>query len=207
MKSSRWSAVAVLALLPFGAALADYADPSATPPAAIVAQRTVEHESFVESAHHALKAATRTSRELAVALENARRNQDMLLVTCLNDALETSRTAHADAVALLAKMAATKSAAQARALAGEINRINQLLNSALQNASGCEGDDEEGDGVQVLIDDSESSTLDPATNNPDVFSPTEPPPASVPPVQPPTVDVMEPGTDMPMTPPAASPMR
>lgn len=203
---SRWSALALLTLLPFGAALADYADQS-RPPVPVLPQRSVEHESLVESAEQAVSAAARTARELAVAIENARRSQDMLLVTCLTDARETVRGAQADAMKTLTAMGATKNVEQARGLVPQINRTNQLLNSTLQNAASCEGDEEDESGVKVTVDELESSTTDPGFDGPGGLSPIAPPPTSVPPGVPPTVDVMEPGTDVPMTPPTASPMR
>jgi hypothetical protein len=200
----RWPALAALTLLPFGAALADYADQSKPVAPLVQPERTVEHSSLIQSAEQSLSHATRTARELSIALENARRDQDMLLVTCLADAVETVKAAHAGAVVTLGLMNATANADQARGHVSRITRANQQLMSALQNAARCEGEegDEDGDGTSVVVlDEASDPTIDPG--GPAIDGPIGGPVA----LPPPTVDVMEPGTDIPMTPPTASPMR
>lgn len=200
----RWSVLAVITAFPLGAALADYTDTQATAAPLPQAQRTVEHESFLESAKQSVDHATQTAHEIAVALENARRNQDMLLVTCLSDALENVRKAQGDAIKTLAAMTATRTEADARALGPDIMRTNQALLSGMQNATRCQSSDDK-EGAGLLLDPEVESTLDPggAASAPA----SDLPPGTLPPSTLPTVDVMEPGTDMPMMPPTASPMR
>lgn len=203
----RWSGLAVLTLLPMGAALADYADQSQ--PAVLVpaVPRSVAHESFLESAQQSVQHATQTERELAIALQNARRDEDMMLATCLEDAFETARKAQTDAIKTLATMSAAKTEAEARALGPDIMRANQAIMSATQNATRCESGKGDGNGVLLELDADFEATLDPGSDGPGADLGGLEPPVTSPPAMPPTVDVMEPGTDLPPTPPTASPMR
>jgi len=206
----RWPALAALTLLPFGVALADYG--AAAPPAATTppAERSVEHASFIESAEQSLGHATRASRELSVALENARREQDMLLVTCLSEALESIAPVHQQAIATLGAMNATRTEGDARALTPQIVQANQQIIVLLENAARCEGDAEGATSTTLFIDRSNASTTEPGGSRvgarPGSFNPN-PLPTVVPPATLTTINVMEPGTDTPYTPPTGSPMR
>jgi hypothetical protein len=201
----RWQVVAALSILPFGAALADYADLSKAPAPAAAIERTVEHQSLLDVAEQSVEHATQSTRELAIAVENARRAQDMLLVTCLSDALETVRATQADAIANLGRMGATTTVAEARALSANVGEVGKELHAALENAARCKSTAEAEDGETVVsVEVSDDSTLDPGFGPGPGLPGINPPP---PVIAPPIIDVMEPGTDMPPVPPTASPMR
>jgi hypothetical protein len=202
----RWQLLAALSILPFGAALADYADLSKPASPAPQVERTVEHESLIEIAQQGLDHATQSAHELSIALQNARRDGDMVLVTCLNDALETVRAVETDAIANLGRMNGTKTVVEARALSASLAAASKELHEAMENAAKCAtSDGTEGSETVVSFEIDGDSVFDPTTNGPSIGLPDigTPPAAS----QPPTIDVMEPGTDMPMVPPTASPMR
>jgi hypothetical protein len=200
----RWQVLAALSILPFGAALADYADLSkpAAPPAAI--ERSAEHQSLLEVAEQSLEHATQSAHELAIAVENARRDQDMLLLTCLNDALDTVRAAQADAIANLGRMNATKTVAEARAVSSSVGDVGKELHEAMENASRCASTDQAQDGKTMVTVEMDGTTFDSDFGSLPGFPGLNAPP---PVVAPPIIDVMEPGTDMPPVPPTASPMR
>lgn len=208
----RWTVVAALALVvPFGAALADTAGPLAAPvpsPAPVI-ERSAEHASFLESAKLSVELATRAAHELAIALSNARRERDIMLVTCLGEALAAAKAAQAAAIATLAAMNATPSVNEARALGTKVAAANKSVSEALQNAALCQGEEDGERGTQIVVEVRDESSLDPGSSTPGVLAPVEPPAPTLPPGQPPTptIDVMEPGTDIPPTPPTASPMR
>lgn len=202
----RWQLVAALSILPFGAALADYADLSKPGAPAPQPERTAEHQSLVEIAEQGLNHATQSAHELAVALQNARRDGDMVLVTCLNDALETVRAVQTDAIANLGRMSGTKTVVEARAVSASLADASKELHEAMENAAKCATSDEAVDGETVVsVEMDEGGAFDPTTNGPSIGFPdiSSPPVVNVPP----TIDVMEPGTDMPPVPPTASPMR
>lgn len=201
----RWQLVAALSILPFGAALADYADLAKasrpTPPPEL----TPEHEALLEVAAHGLSYATQSAHELAVALQGARRDGDMLLATCLNDALETVRAVQTDAIANLSRMQAAKNVIEARAVSASLTEASKELQDALENAARCATSKEANDSqTMVTVEMDDNGIFDP-TDGPSAGFPdvSGPPPSTTPP----TVDVMEPGTDVPMVPPTASPMR
>ena len=200
----RWQVVAALSILPFGAALADYADLSkpAAPSAAI--ERNPEHQALLEVAEQSLEHATQSAHELAIAVENARRNQDMLLVTCLNDALDVVRAAQADAIANLGRMNATKTVVEARAVSSSVGDVGKELHEAMENASRCASTEQAEDGETVVTVEMDDVTFDSDFGALPGFPGINAPP---PVVEPPIIDVMEPGTDMPPVPPTASPMR
>jgi hypothetical protein len=209
MKSG-WSALGVVVFLQISSALADYADQSKLPaPLPMGPARSVAHESFLESAKQSVKQAVQTARELGIALATARRNQDMMLATCLSDALATALKSQEEALATLAAMSGTANEAEARALGPQIMRTNQALISATQNASRCDSGAESDDGMAMELDQDVEATLDPGTDpGADIGVPDlSDLPTSLPPAMQPTIDVMEPGTDVPMTPSTASPMR
>ena len=164
------------------------------------------HASLIASAEQSVTSATRTARELGIALANARRDRDMLLVTCLSDAIETVKAANAAAIETLSAMNATTQESEARALSSKIRANNQKLLSALQNAARCEGETDVDGSSVVMVDDSSEYAVDP--NDANTVPPSiSPPPIGLPPAQLPTIDVMEPGTDIPTVPRPASPMR
>jgi hypothetical protein len=202
----RWRLVAALSILPFGAALADYADLSKPSSPSPQPERTAEHQSLVEVAEHGVNHATQSAHELAIAMQNARRDGDIVLVTCLNDALETVRAVQTDAIANLGRMNGAKNVVEARAVSASLADASKELHDAMENAAKCATSDEaEGSETVVSVEMDEDGVFDPITNGPSVGLPD----INVPPVVnvPPTIDVMEPGTDMPPVPPTASPMR
>jgi hypothetical protein len=202
----RWQLVAALSILPFGAALADYADLSKPGSPAAPPERTAEHQSLLEIAEQGLDHATQSAHELAIAVQNARRDGDMLLITCLNDALDTVRAVQTDAIANLGRMNGAKTVVEARAVSASLAEASKELHDAMENAAKCAASDEGQNGetvVSVVVD--EDGVFDPTTNGPSIGFPDISPPPVV--SQPPTIDVMEPGTDIPMVPPTASPMR
>lgn len=202
----RWQVLAALSILPFGAALADYADLSKPAAPAAQPERSDEHYALISVAEQGLEHATQSAHELAIALQNARREQDMMLVTCLSDALETVRAVHADAIANLGRMTATRTVAEARAVSNDVGDASKELHKAMENAAQCEtsdGTSEDGETL-VTVEMTEGATLDPGSGGPNGLPTLNvPPPINVPP----TIDVMEPGTDLPPVPPTASPMR
>ena len=202
----RWQVLAALSILPFGAALADYADLSKPVPPATAPERSVEHQALVDVAQQGLEHATQGAHELAIALQNARRDGDMLLVTCLTDAHDAVRAVQTTAIANLGRMNATQTVVEARAIASSVGDASKELHDALENAARCATSEEATDGKTVVtVEMTEGATFDQGANGPSVGFPDvpAPPPVNVPP----TIDVMEPGTDMPMVPPTASPMR
>jgi hypothetical protein len=207
----RWQPMAALALVPMGVALADYGDSSAVPepPASVAPDRSAEHLSLVESAERSLDQITRGMHELAIAMQNARRSEDMMLATCLADILEQMRGLQASAIATLQQMHDTTSVQAARGVASSVAAKNEELARMLEAASKCEG----GEQGKSSSSSSEVTTqlepgLDPGNGSamPSVIDAIDPPGIAPPHEPPPTIDVMEPGTDMP-TPPTASPMR
>lgn len=201
----RWQVLAALSILPFGAALADYADLSkpAAPPAAV--ELSAEHQSLIEVAQQSLEHATQSAHELAIAVENARRKQDMLLVTCLGDALDMVRAAQAEAIANLGRMNAAKTVVEARAVSTGVGEVAKDLHEALENAAKCASTDQAEDGeTTVSVELTDDTTFDSDFGSLPGFPGINAPP---PVVAPPIIDVMEPGTDIPPVPPTASPMR
>lgn len=202
----RWQVLAALSILPFGVALADYTDLSKPALPALGRERSVEHQAFVDIAQQSLEHATQSAHELAIAVQNARRAGDMLLVTCLTDAQETVRAVQTEAIANLGRMNATTTVVEARAIASSVGAASKQLHDAMENAARCATSEEASDGkTMVTVERNEDATLDPGANDPGIGLPdiSLPPAVNVPP----TIDVMEPGTDMPMVPPTASPMR
>jgi hypothetical protein len=202
----RWQLLAALSILPFGAALADYADLSRPAPPVPQPERTAEHQSLVELAEQGLDHATQSAHELTIAMQNARRDGDMVLVTCLTDALDTVLAVQTDAIASLGRMNATKTAVEARTLSVSLAEASKELHDAMENAARCASSDEARAGQTVVtVEMDQDGVSDPSGNGPSVGLPdiSAPPAVNVPP----TIDVMEPGTDMPPVPPTASPMR
>jgi hypothetical protein len=202
----RWQLVAALSILPFGAALAEYADLTRPAPPAPPPERTAEHQSLVEVAEHGLTHATQSAHELAVAAESARRAGDMLLLTCLNDALETVRAVQTDAIANVGRMHAAKNVVEAREVSASLAEASKELHEAMENAARCATSEETSDGRAVVTVEMDSDgVFDPGSNGPGIGFPdiNAPPPVTTPPI----IDVMEPGTDIPPVPPAASPTR
>lgn len=186
-----WQVLAALSLVPFGAALAQ--NTALTPPAsAAPLERTFEHQSLIEIAEQGLEHATQSAHELSIAVQNARRNGDMMLVTCLSDSLEAVRTVQAAAVANLGRMNATKTVAEARALAGNLGDASKELHDAMSVAARCRSSAEAEDGETVV-----SIELDEGGS----FGPDADPSVGFPDVAPPSI------VSMPPVPPAASPMR
>lgn len=202
----RWQLVAALSILPFGAALADYADLSKPGSPAPPPERTAEHQSLVEIAEQGLNHATQSAHELTIAVQNARRDGDMVLVTCLNDALETVRAVQTDAIANLGRMNGAETVVEARTVSASLAEASKELHDAMENAAKCATSDEADDSETVVtVETDEDAVFDPTTTGPSIGFPdiAAPPVVNVPP----TIDVMEPGTDMPPVPPTASPMR
>lgn len=206
----RWQPLAALALVPMGVALADYGDSISTQPAPAVQEKSAEHLSLIDSSERSLDQVTRAMHELAIAMQNARRSEDMMLATCLADILEQMRALQAGAIGALQRMHDTKTVEAARGVARSIAAKNDELVRLLDAASACEGSDGNKDGegkVDVVTD------IDPIVDQgsggpsvPGITDPIDPPVISPPPDLMDPIDVMEPGTDVP-TPPTASPMR
>jgi hypothetical protein len=203
----RWQPLAALALVPMGVALADYGDSSAAPQPA--PERSAEHLSLIESSEQSLDQITRGMHELAIAMQNARRSEDMMLATCLADVLEQLRVLQVEAIQTLQVMHDTKSVQAARAGAAAVKAKNEKLADLLDTASKCEGG-EEGKGSsgssEVTAHVETDFDFGSGSPTPGIVDAIDPPVIAPPPENPPLIDVMEPGTDVPV-PPTASPMR
>jgi hypothetical protein len=139
--------------------------------------------------------------EVAIGMQNARRSDDMMLATCLADVLERMRSLQADAIQTMQAVHDTHSVEAARNAAAGVAAKNEQLAQLLETASSCEGGEQRKTASDSHVTIEVEADFDFGTG-----SPIDPPVIAPPPEAPAIIDVMEPGTDVPV-PPTASPMR
>jgi len=136
---------AAAVLVPFGVAVAEYAEgsePAARPPAAV--------QELVQVANKVTRSMSAAREQLGNAAAAAKKKGDVMLLTCLLDKLQTVQKLQAKVRAPLAELAHASDPANAQRPFVVVTVIGQKVALTLQEAAGCV--DSKNQGAEISLE-------------------------------------------------------